>query len=506
VGGVGGSGDTALALVPVTSVSLRRGPVPAGRVVPRGPLALVGAGRGASTEVVSGTDAGTRLRFGIERVVIDRASATDLAFLAMDTGPVPQQIGAVLVLGAGAKFDVSRAEELIAQRISAVPRLRQRLVRVPPGCGRAIWVDDADFDVRRHVREVRCRYPGDQRALLDLAATVVTEPLPRSRPLWLAVFITGLADNAVALVIVVHHVLVDGIGGLAVLANLVDHAVSQPAVAFPRCPPSARRLAVDAVRGWLRAVLRVPAAWRRLRVSMAAGGGLAPARAAPCSLVQPTGPRRRFAVVRTDLANLRAAAHRHGGTVNDAVLTAIAGALYRVLVTRGESIDTIAIAVPVAGRRSATASELGNQVGPMLVTVPDAGTPSERIRQVAATVRARKDSAAGPPPIAVLGTLFRVAAALGVYRWYMNHQRRMHTLVSHVRGPEQPITFAGAPVKAIIPAAVGEAGNITVSFEVLSYAGTVTITAIADPDRFPDLSTLTDALQVELALLTNGNS
>lgn len=239
---------------------------------------------------------------------------------------------------------------------------------------------------------------------------------------------------------------------------------------------------------------------------MAAGGGFAPARAVPCSLVQRTGPRRRFAVVRTDLANLREAAHRHGGTVNDAVLAVIAGALRQVLASRGESIDTIAIAVPVAGRRSATASELGNQVGPMLVTVPGAGTPAQRIRHVAATVRARKAAAAGPPPIAVLGTLFRVAAALGGYHWYMNHQRRMHTLVSHVRGPQQPIAFAGAPVTSIIPAAVGEAGNITVSFEVLSYAGTVTITAIADPDHFPELPALTDALQAELALLTAGIS
>jgi hypothetical protein len=98
--------------------------------------------------------------------------------------------------------------------------------------------------------------------------------------------------------------------------------------------------------------------------------------------------------------------------------------------------------------------------------------------------------------------LFRAAAALGAYRWYMNHQRRMHTLVSNVRGPEQPVTFGGRPVQAIIPAAVGEAGNTTASFEVLSYAGTVTITAIVDPDRFPDLSTLTEGLRAELALLT----
>jgi diacylglycerol O-acyltransferase / wax synthase len=434
--------------------------------------------------------------------VIDRATATDLAFLAMDSGRVPQQIVAVLILGAGQDLDPSRATELIAERIAAIRRLRQRLVRVPPGCGRAIWVDDADFDLRRHLREVRCGDPGDERALLDLATSVVTEPLPRSRPLWSAVVVTGPAGNVVALMVVVHHVLVDGIGGLAVLANFVDHAASPASAAtFPRRPPSAGHLAVDAFRERLRAVSRIPAAWHRLRVSMAAGGGLMPVRATPCSLVAPTGPRRRFAVVRAELAPLRAAARRHDGTVNDAVLTAVAGALQRVLTARGESVDTISIAVPVAGRRSASASELGNQVGPMLVTVAGSDTAT-RLRRVGAEVRARKESAAGPPPIAVLGTLFRAAAALGAYRWYMNHQGRMHTLVSSVRGPEQPITFGGSRVQAIIPAAVGEAGNMTASFEVLSYAGTVTITAMVDPDRFPDLSTLTEGLHAELEQLS----
>jgi len=80
-----------------------------------------------------------------------------------------------------------------------------------------------------------------------------------------------------------------------------------------------------------------------------------------------------------------------------------------------------------------------------------------------------------------------------------------HTLVSYVRGPEQPITFAGDSIHTIIPGAVGETGNTTVFFEVLSYAGTLTITAIVDPDRFPNLSTLTEGLQAELALLTAGS-
>ena len=123
------------------------------------------------------------------------------------------------------------------------------------------------------------------------------------------------------------------------------------------------------------------------------------------------------------------------------------------------------------------------------------------MRDVAAQVRAGRENATGPPPIAIVGPAFRLAAALGGYRWYLNHQHRLHTLVSHVRGPDRPVAFGGAAVRAIIPVGVGEAGNVTAGFEVLSYAGTLTVTATVDPDRFPDLSTLTDALRDELVAL-----
>lgn len=110
------------------------------------------------------------------------------------------------------------------------------------------------------------------------------------------------------------------------------------------------------------------------------------------------------------------------------------------------------------------------------------------------------------PPSPCWDPCLRAAAALGGYHWYMNHQHRLHTLVSHVRGPEQPATFAGARVGQVIPVAVAEAGNLTVSFEALSYAGTLTITAVADPDHFPDLPALTDGLQAELAQLVHTRS
>ena len=140
-------------------------------------------------------------------------------------------------------------------------------------------------------------------------------------------------------------------------------------------------------------------------------------------------------------------------------------------------------------------------VSPMLVAVPATGEVQDRLWQVAARVRAHKQAATGPPPIAVLGWLFRPLAALGGFRWYMNHQHRFHTLVSHVRGPAEPVTFGGCRITSAIPAGVGPGGNIPVYVEVLSYAGTLTMTAIADPDHFPDLDTLTDALRAELGLI-----
>jgi len=442
--------------------------------------------------------------------VIERATPADRAFLAMDSGKVPEQIGVILLFDQPGALDLACVRQLMAERVPAVPRLRQRLIRAPFGCGGPVWVDDPRFDVRRHVRAVACGAPGDEPALLDTALAVIAAPLPRTAPLWSAVLVTGLAEGQAALVIVLHHVLADGLGGLAVLANLVDSPARPPGVRFPRPAPAAARLARDAWASRWRGLRHSRRSWRLLRASMGAGGGLRPPRAVPCSLIQQTGPGRHLAVVRTEAAALRKAAHRHGATTNDAVLAAVAGALHRVLTARGESLGSLAVAVPVSGRRPGGAPAagdgapaegnpaLGNMVSPMLVPVPAAGDMARRLEQTAARVRARKAAATGPPPIAVLGWLFRPLAALGGYRWYMNHQHRLHTLVSHVRGPEEPVTFGGSPVVSAIPVAVADNGNVTAYFEVLSYAGTLTLTAITDPAHFPDPGALTDALRAEL--------
>ena len=439
---------------------------------------------------------------GAARVPVERASPADLMQLAADIGPAPMHVGAVMVLGTGPGFGVEHARQLLGERICAVPRLRQRLYPAPPGCGRPFWADDPGFDLHRHVTQVPCPAPGDRRALLDMAAVVLGEPLPRSRPLWSATFVTGLADGGTGLVIVMHHVLADGVGGLAILAGLVDEVPglpppAPPAVPFPAPAPRAGALAADAWGERARRLTHLPIAIRAIRHGVAElGGARLPRRLPPTSLNRPTGPRRRLDVLAADLATVRDLAHACGGTVNDVILAAVTGALRELLASRGERLDTVTVSVPVSARRQASSGQLGNQVGVMPVALPAAGGLAVRVTQIAAITRVRKRAAPGTSA-ALLGPLFRLAPAR-LLRRFFNHQRLVHTFATNVRGPAQPLTFAGAQVQAVIPIP-NTTGNVPVTFGALSYAGTLWVTVLSDPAQLPDAAVLTAALHRELA-------
>ena len=430
---------------------------------------------------------------------MERLSAEDLTSLATDTGPAPMQVGAVLLLDSSG-FDPGRAVDALAERIRSVPRLRQRLMGTPFGCGRPIWVDDEHFEIVGHVDVVRCPAPGDERALLDFAAERMTSRLPIGRPLWSATFVTGVTGDRVALVVVFHHVLADGVGGLAVLAHLVDGADATAGPPFPRPAASIPALALDAWRARGRAVARLPDGLTRLRAAVGelrSNGSRRPPRS---SLNRPTGPRRRFAVVRTALGSVVARAHAAGVTVNDVVLTAVGGALHRLLAARGESGDRFVVSVPVSARSSTTATDLGNQVGVVPIEVPGVGAASDRLAAVGVATRVAKEMPRGASA-ALLGPVFRLLARLGIFHWFIDRQRLVNTFVTNLRGPDAQLTFVGARVFDVIPVAV-VTGNVTVSFAVLSYAGTLVVTIIADPVACPDVELLAELLADELRTLT----
>ena len=439
--------------------------------------------------------------------LIDRVSAADLMQSATGDRRAAGHIGAVLLLDAAPGFSVANARRMLGERILAVPRLRQRLHRAPPGCGRPYWADDPAFDIDNHLRQVRCPPPGDDRSLLDLAAAQVCEPLPWSRPLWSATFVTGLADGGTGLVFVMDHVLADGPALLSVLGTLAgqDAAAVRAVAPFPWPAPRRRDLAADAWRSRLRrppatgpAGQRQAGGLRRFRAGIAElGGARLPRRRPVTSLNQPVGPRRRLDAVTVDLASLRDLGHAHGGTVNDVLLAAIAGALRTLLAARGEQLSNVGMTVPVAARGPAGDGELGNQIGIMPIIVPAAGDFGTRVRRIAATTRERKSRARGASA-ALFVPAFLLLARAGLLRWLVTRQHAVQTFVTNLRGPEAPLTIAGAGVRAIIPIP-STTGNVTVTFAAVSYAGTLRITILSDPDRVPDVAVLAEALRRELS-------
>lgn len=428
---------------------------------------------------------------------LDRVSVDDLMSLVPDRGRTPVQIGAILILDVGAGLDPARLLATLDRRLPAVPRLRQKLVHPPVFSGRPVWVDDPRFKITDHVSVLRCPSPGGQDAVLDVAAGLLMTPLPRDRALWAATLVTDVGVGQAALILRFHHVLADGVAGLAILAGLADGLSELHDTQFPHPGPTHAQLIADAARDVLRGVQRFPAALMGLTRALFQFGPAAVSSLPTSSLNRPTGPLRRFVTVTCDLADARDLAHSNGATVNDVVLSSVTGALHGLMAVRGESVDTFVLSVPVSFRRSTTVQQLGNRSGVTPLHLPGLGEPFGRLRAVARITAAAK---LRPPGTlnALLGPGFRLLAWMGLYQRFIDHQRSVHTFVTNLRGPESTLSLDGHPVVSVIPLAVAS-GNITVSFAVLSYAGQLTITLIADPETCPDLSRLRDLLQGELA-------
>jgi WS/DGAT/MGAT family acyltransferase len=429
---------------------------------------------------------------------ITRLSANDLTNLATDRGSVPMQIGAVLLLEEASAPEATQLLSVIGRRLARVPRLGERLRHAPVGCGRPYW-EAAPQGTDTLV--VLAAAPADEDQLTQDAVDQVIRRLPRDRPLWRAVVYADPSGRARGLVVVMHHVLADGIGGLAVLAELVDGVdAGRPDGTIHPAAPTRYALARDAWNRRGSALRSAPASLRGLAAGLREMGGVPRQEANRSSLLQPTSPRRRIEVVEVDLAAVVAAAHAQGATVNDMLLVAISGAVRRLLRARGEQLDNILISVPISGRPVASSTDLGNQVGVLPVTVPLAEDPALRLTAVREQRARLGTSAPRGSSGVVLSVLFRGLAALGIFQWFVRRQRLVHTFLTNLRGPSEPLALAGSRIRRIVPIATVP-GNVTVSFDVLSYAGRLLISVVYDPEHMPDHAVLRAALQDELTWL-----
>jgi diacylglycerol O-acyltransferase / wax synthase len=467
----------------------------------------------------------------------ERLSALDTSFLRMESRNTPMHLGALYVLDGGpltdedGRFRLDEVRRHIASRLGRLPKLRSRLVEVPFGVGRPVWVDDLEFDVAHHVRTTTLAAPGDEGQLLALCEQLHMEPLERSRPLWELWFVPGLSGGRVGLVEKVHHSLLDGVAGVELVTALFDLEPAPDVAPNPLGPaqpePGRLRLLAGSTSEWLGlpaqaagvladVALRPVAFGRRLRsLGDALGALVQPAITAPAtSLNRPVGSHRRLLPITVDLDDVHATGRALGGTINDVVLAAVTAGLRQLLVERGEPVSGVGlhVLVPKSTRHAGLGREPGNQVAAILAELP-VGDPDPlgRLHTIEARMRRLKDrhQAEGSELLLGAGDLLP-SGVVGALARLVARQRFVNLVVTNVPGPPVPLYFNGARLLDVVPI-VPLGGNLTVAVAVVSYDGRLTIAFHADRDACPDLPVLATATEralselAELAARSNGS-
>jgi diacylglycerol O-acyltransferase / wax synthase len=425
----------------------------------------------------------------------------------------PQDIGAVAILDGTALLDpagrlpVRTVQRAIATRLHLVPRFRQVLHHPRRGLGPPLWVDAPRFDLADHVRVVPIDPPGDEARLLLAVERLRRQRLDMSRPLWEMCFLTGLPDHRIGLFVRMHHVIADGIAGVATVGAFLDSVADPPAVPAPPWTPAPLPAGADLLGDNLRrhartlsALARPVRTARRVRAALPAMRGQFAAQPTPdTSLNRSVGPDRRLALIRGDIDQVRRIAHAKQATVNDVLLAAVASGLRGLLDSRGELADglTIPVYVPVTLRpEQARAQARGNQVGQMIVPLPvglpDPGQRLHRITVETARCKAKSHPSLG---VALHGRLVRRALMKALDRYPIN------LTTADLPGPRQPVYFGGARVLEVFPV-LPLIANVTLGVGALSYAEQFNLTVVADRDAYPDLDVFVAGARDELRVLT----
>ena len=406
--------------------------------------------------------------------------------------------------------DRDRLVESLERATRLVPRLRQRVVSNAMSIAPPRWEFDPNFDIAYHLRWMKAPGEGTLRDLLDVAQPIAMQGFDRARPLWEFVVVDGLADGRAGLIIKVHHAITDGVGAVKIAMHLFDlerdvaldrgpmpdepeiHVMNQierMRDAFDherrRQAGVARRSAASLTSAAAAAAADAPASVRQLGATLASVGRmLAPATTPLSPIMTGRSLSVHFDTITVPLAELKSAAKRADGKLNDAFVAGITGGLRRYHQKHAADVDALRMSMPINIRSDETADLAGNQFAPARFTIPiTIDDPIERMRATRELVTHQRGEPALSLAAPLAGILYRLPASVttGVFGSLL---RGIDFVTSNVPGVPIPVFFGGSRMEAQF--AFGPMSGSATNITLLSYLDEVQIAVNTDPAAIPD--------------------
>jgi WS/DGAT/MGAT family acyltransferase len=442
-------------------------------------------------------------------------TALDAAFFNLERTGQLLHVGSVSI--AEGRLDFERLVDDVASRLHLIPRYTQRVVPVPFGLAHPTWEPAPGFDVRQHVVRHQLRPPGDLAQLARLVSRYFARPLDRERPLWELHQIDGLEGDRSALFGKVHHCMIDGVSGVQLMGVLFDPSPrpappppAPPASPVPPLPTASRQMwrglrdgtakVVQQGRALADLIAKPDAALEELRKT---GDALGEVLRVLLERVPPTPFNGHVSILRrvlwrtVPLHELKSIKNRLGGTVNDAVLATISGALRRYLEGAGLNPDRVELRAmcPVNVRTADEHLALGNRISMMVAPLPvGIYDPVERYRQVRTGMAQVKASGESVRMTRILDLMTLLPPALQTAAgWLQVQSSPVNTICTNVPGPPVALYAQGVRLETMIPL-VPLAQGIGLAFAMLSYADTLTIGVTLDPALIRDGERIVECL------------
>src|SRR3954471_1134754 len=477
-------------------------------------------------------------------------TSLDAQFLALESARQTGHVGGLAILdpetAPGGKIDGADLQRLLEERLPALPPFRWKLAEVPLGLDFPYWIEDSDFDLNFHVREIALPPAGTHEQLSDQVSRIMARPLDRSRPLWELYLIHGLEQGCSAVLTKIHHAVIDGMSGAEIMCLLLDltpegrpppERVEAPDVeeqpgqvemlargllGVPRYPVRLLRSLpttipnvdeVPAIFGGIPGagtVGRVASRVQGIVGRDGAGRSRNTLQAPKTQFNARISPHRRFAFGRLSLEEVKAVKNARGVTVNDVVVSICAGAVRRWLVAHDDLPDEPLVAqIPVSVRTDEQVGTYGNRImlmaAPLFTEEPD---PIRRLQRTHDSLDGMKERHRALPanllqdanhfiPPAVFSRAARVTFRLATSR---PGRPTWNLVISNVPGPQFPLYCAGARLVANYPVSVITDG-LGLNITVMSYCGSLDFGIIADREQMPDVGKLMGWLGESLAEL-----